>query len=551
MAEKPTVNELKQRIADLEKELFERQIHDNSIIDELDTRYSIIFESVPTSIVILDKNGEIIDINPYHITHIGKGKTVKKDYLNHNILNFPSVVSAGLQDEHKDVLNGKSMNLKCIHYPMTTGGRDRFFNIRGVPLFKNNEVTGAVMIHEDISEVVSSEKNLKKLHDELELRIEESTAELKQEIIEHNQTEGKLRESESKYRSMMESMDDAVYICSSEYHIEYMNPAMVKRTGSDATGELCYNVVHMLDKKCPWCVHEKVMMGESINYEVISPKDDRTYYISNSPIVHTDGSISKLTIFRDITEFKKMENNLCQIQKIESIGTLAGGIAHDFNNILAPVIGHTEMILMDTPEDSPLKEHLNQIHTSALRARDLVKQILTFSRQGSSDLTLIKIQPVVKEVLKLIRSTIPTTIEIKQDINSDCGVIKADPTQIHQIVMNLATNAYHAMEETGGELKVSLKEMEFGTLDLISPIMAPGEYVCLTVSDTGTGMDKVITEKIFDPFFTTKAIGKGSGMGLSVVHGIVTAMGGAIQVYSESGKGTQFYVYFPIEKNSF
>ncbi|MBT7261481.1 MAG: hybrid sensor histidine kinase/response regulator, partial [Desulfobacula sp.] len=122
---------------------------------------------------------------------------------------------------------------------------------------------------------------------------------------------------------------------------------------------------------------------------------------------------------------------------------------------------------------------------------------------------------------------------------------------IHQIVMNLATNAYHAMEETGGELKVSLKEMEFGTLDLISPIMAPGEYVCLTVSDTGTGMDKVITEKIFDPFFTTKAIGKGSGMGLSVVHGIVTAMGGAIQVYSESGKGTQFYVYFPIEKNSF
>ncbi|MBT5547034.1 MAG: GAF domain-containing protein, partial [Desulfobacula sp.] len=189
MAEKPTVNELKQRIEDLKKELTERQIHDNSILEELDTRYSSIFESVPTSIVILDKNGVIIDINPYHITHIGQGKTVKKDYLNHDILNFPSVVEAGLQDEHRDVLNGKPMNLKRIHFPMTTGERDRFFNIRGVPLFKNNEVTGAVIIHEDISEVVSSEKNLKKLHDELELRIEERTAELKQEITERKQAE--------------------------------------------------------------------------------------------------------------------------------------------------------------------------------------------------------------------------------------------------------------------------------------------------------------------------------------------------------------------------
>jgi len=163
---------------------------------------------------------------------------------------------------------------------------------------------------------------------------------------------------------------------------------------------------------------------------------------------------------------------------------------------------------------------------------------------------LMKMQPIIKETLKLIRSTIPTTIEINQDITPDCGVIKADPTQIHQIVMNLATNAYHAMEETGGELKVSLKRMELGTIDLIDPNMEPGSYACLTVADTGVGMDKKLTDKMFDPFFTTKEIGKGTGMGLSVVHGIVTAMGGAIQVYSEPGKGTQFYVYFPIEKNS-
>ena len=374
-------------------------------------------------------------------------------------------------------------------------------------------------------------------------------ASLVNDITELKKTEESLRESEEKYRSILESMDDVAYICSSEYVLSYLNPAMVKWIGHDATGKLCYKAIHGRDEKCSVCFHHKVMQGKVIKTEVISTKDNKPYHCSFSPVSNKGGSVSMLAIYRDIGDLKKMESQLQQAQKMESMGTLAGGIAHDFNNILFPVIGYTEMILMDTPEDSPLKEHLNQIHTSALRARDLVKQILTFSRQDSSELMLMKMQPVVKEALKLIRSTIPTSIEIKQDINPDCGVIKADPTQIHQIVMNLATNAYHAMEENGGELKVSLKQMAFGTLDLINPNMKPGVYACLTVADTGKGMDKKLTDKIFDPFFTTKAIGKGTGMGLSVVHGIVTAMGGAIQVYSEPGKGTEFHVYMPVEKS--
>ena len=248
---------------------------------------------------------------------------------------------------------------------------------------------------------------------------------------------------------------------------------------------------------------------------------------------------------------EEMESHLQQAQKMESIGTLAGGIAHDFNNILFPIIGHAEMLLEDVPEGSPFQEGLNEIFSGALRAKDLVKQILTFSRQENSELKLMKLQPIIKEALKLIRSTIPTTIEIKQDLNADCGVIKADPTQIHQIVMNLATNAYHAMEETGGELKVSLKEVELGEYNIVTPDMTPGVYACLIVADTGAGMDKNLTDKIFDPFFTTKAIGKGTGMGLSVVHGIVKSVGGAVQVYSKPGKGTEFHVYLPIEKKSF
>lgn len=239
-----------------------------------------------------------------------------------------------------------------------------------------------------------------------------------------------------------------------------------------------------------------------------------------------------------------------QSQKMESIGTLAGGIAHDFNNILFPILGHSEMLLEDTGKDSAFRNSLNEIYSSALRAKDLVQQILTFARQEKSDLKLIKMQPIIKEALKLVRSTIPATIEIKQNINPECGIVKADPTQIHQIIMNLSTNAYHAMEEDGGVMKVILKEVKIQGSDKTRADMIPGTYACLTVADTGRGMKKELIQKIFDPFFTTKKAGKGTGMGLSVVHGIVKKMDGSIQVQSKPGKGTEFNVYFPVEKTS-
>jgi len=371
------------------------------------------------------------------------------------------------------------------------------------------------------------------------------------EITERKKAEEALRISEEKYRSMMEAMEDPVTISSHDYKIVYMNPAMIKRTGRDATGEPCFKALHDLGTKCPWCQHHKIQNGEHFTEELVSPKDKRAYHISHSPIFHKDESISTLTVYRDTTDFKKMQSQLMQSHKMEAIGTLAGGIAHDFNNILFPVLGHTEMLLEDIPEDSPFRPRLDQIFTSALRASELVKQILTFSRHNTDELSLMKIQPVIKEALKLIRSTIPATIEIKQYIRNDCGIIKADSTQIHQIIMNLAANAHHAMEDTGGELKINFKEIQLGNDDVITFDMMPGAYACLTIADTGTGMDKDRIKKIFDPFFTTKGKNKGTGMGLSVVLGIVTNMGGTIQVYSEPGEGTEFKIYFPIEKSSF
>ncbi|MBF0304008.1 MAG: response regulator, partial [Desulfamplus sp.] len=238
-----------------------------------------------------------------------------------------------------------------------------------------------------------------------------------------------------------------------------------------------------------------------------------------------------------------------QAQKMEAIGVLAGGIAHDFNNILSPIIGYTEMLSEEIPKESPLRPSLDEIYAASMRAKDMVRQILTFSRQEKGEVKLMKMQHIVKEALKLIRSTIPATIDIKDNIRKECGLINADPTQIHQIVMNLATNAYHAMEETGGTMTISLKEVELNEQDIVGQDIQKGIYACLTVSDTGVGIPEDIRDKIFDPFFTTKKQGKGTGLGLSSVHGIVTSCGGFIRLNSEIGKGTEFNIYLPVAES--
>jgi len=396
-------------------------------------------------------------------------------------------------------------------------------------------------------------------------QLEQTILKLKTQIIDRKQSETALRKSEKQFQDLFNSINDLIYTQDMEGYFTSANPAMQKLFGYNMDEFIGHSATDFMkpELKSDFDSRYLAVIKKQRNHNGIScyfKKNKEKIYIEyNSSLVDPDDGEPYISgIGRDVTEkvlfekkVEKLQEQVVQSQKMESIGTLAGGIAHDFNNILFPILGHSEMLLDDVPQNSPLQDSLKAIHTSALRAKDLVKQILTFSRQESSELNLIKIQPIVKEALKLIRSTIPTTIEIKQDISPACGVIKADPTQIHQIVMNLATNAYHAMEETGGELKVGLKQMELGTLDLIHPDMTPGQYACLTVVDTGIGMDKELTQKIFDPFFTTKAIGKGTGMGLSVVHGIVAGMGGAVRVYSEPGKGTQFYIYFPIEKSSF
>ncbi|MBL7178352.1 MAG: response regulator [Desulfobacteraceae bacterium] len=268
----------------------------------------------------------------------------------------------------------------------------------------------------------------------------------------------------------------------------------------------------------------------------------------------TGQAVGILGISRDINERKqaeeekkKLEAQLRQAQKMETIGALAGGIAHDFNNTLFSIIGYTDLTMDDVPEGSLAQSNLKEVLIAANRAKEMIQQILTFSRQTETEKRPVMVQSVVKETIELLKISIPTTIEIRQNIDANCKPVMADPTQIHQVVMNLATNAYHAMQEKGGVLAIDVAKEKISMDDSAShPYLHPGTYIKLSVSDTGHGMDKAVMEKIFDPYFTTKPVGQGTGMGLSTIHGIVKSHGGDIKVYSEPGKGTVFHVYFPL-----
>lgn len=376
-----------------------------------------------------------------------------------------------------------------------------------------------------------------------------------QDVTERKMAIAALEAEKSKFQALIDDSPFAVALIGPNQHFEYLNPGFKMVFG--------YTLADMPTRKV-W--FEKAYPDPIYRDKVVASwrkaqQDANPGIIRNQPwtVRCKDGSdkivqISttflttgqNIIIYEDVTERRHLEERLRQTQKMEAMGTLAGGIAHDFNNILSAIIGFSELAKSDLPSGSTTMRHIDQVLKAGLRAKNLIQHILAFSRQTRPEKTPLAVHLVVREALALLRATIPATVEIRQNIMPS-GMILGGADQLHQVVMNLCTNAYQAMPNDEGLLTIDLRLVDLDAESIVEyPELSPGFYVLLSVSDTGMGMSSDIMAKIFDPYFTTKPLGQGTGLGLSVIHGIVKNHGGTITVYSEPEKGSTFNVYFPL-----
>ena len=504
----------------------------------------IVFDSAPNILALVDENIRVEMINRNGALLVGNGKEALSGLLCGDVFNC----------KHAFHGDGCGTNPECPDCPLRSRVLSTFET--GKPqieeegqmtfILNGKEVVMDILISTSLLSISDNRKVLLSLMD----------------ISESKNAIRALHESEEKYRkAFMTSPDSFVITRLSDGMFVSVNKGFVEMSGyseDEVVGKTSLEINIWVNPEDRIKIIDRLKKrGEIRNYETrFFAKDREIYGLMSATIIEINGVSHILNITRDITDQKlaeeekaKLESRLMQAQKMEAIGFLAGGIAHDLNNILFPISGLSEMLLDEISPDNPIYKNLRQIYQSAQRGSDLVKQILSFSRQSNPQKLPIRIQPILKEVLKLVRATIPMNIKITSRIQTDCGMVSADPTQIHQVTMNLITNAYHAVEENNGTIDILLSEVPFEQDDLLDVPMKHEKYACITVSDTGAGIDRNLMDKIFDPYFTTKDQGKGTGLGLSVVYGIVKDHGGDIKVISEVGKGTEFHVYLPLLKD--
>lgn len=412
-----------------------------------------------------------------------------------------------------------------------------------------NGKPATLAIIRDITDRRRLEEELRQSRDELEQRVEERTLQLKEsEEIARSQ----LAEIEAYYNlapvglAILDRQLRHVRVNQRLAEINGVPPhEHLGRTAGEVVNK---NVVAWLESIAPRILESgETIKDVEITHDAGKSGNEMTTRVNLFPVKDPDGRVTGIgLIHEDVTEKKRLEEQLRQAHKMEALGIFAGGIAHDFNNILAAIIGFCELARDRTPETSPAHGHLDRVLSASLRGRDLVRQILTFSRQAGLEQKALQLGPLVKETVRLLRASIPATIHIQVNTRNSPHFVLADPTQMQQVLMNLCANAAQAMSKGGGTIAIDLGSVNFSSpKDAPDPTMNPGRYVRLSVADTGDGMTAEVAGRIFDPFFTTKKPAEGTGLGLPVAHGIVAKHGGTITVWSEPGRGSIFTVYLP------
>lgn len=521
--------------------------------------YSDLYDFAPVGYFTISAKGLILEANLTGAAMLG----VERSFLIGKP--FSRFVSKNTQDVyylHRNKLFETKARQTCEVKIAAQDGAQFHVQLKSHPV--QEDAGDSIRIRTAVTDINTrklAEEALKTAHDQLEQRVRERTFELaqanerlKHEIAERRRSEEALRESEEKYREFFENESDAVMVFDSKsLKFEDANRAVLDLYGYTKDEFLALGVKDIsvgIEKTrvAAKAIKAKGLDSERILLRYFRKKDGTVFPGEVCAGTFTSKGRKKIIgAVRDITVRMRLENELRQAQKMEAIGTLTGGIAHEFNNIIGIIMGNAELALAYAMEPNPVHPNLEEIRKASLRAKDVVRQLLSFSRKADVRRKQVNLIPVIKDALKFLRVTIPTSIEIRPNIQAKADTVLADPTQIHQIIINLGTNALHAMDETGGILGVGIQNV---VLDKdaasIDPGLIPGNYVKVTVSDTGQGIAPGVINQIFDPYFTTKDIGKGSGMGLSVVLGIIKTHEGAICVESELGKGTVFSVYLPV-----